>query len=137
MKHPSVAQKCPNCKEYARVPAKEGGVRCPACGKEWGKIDDPDKIFEHCPGCGNRQFYLQKDFNQLVGCLIMLIGILLVPKTYGLSLPVMAAVDWLLYRRYPTIAVCYRCGMEFHGFVYPKHLKPFLHHIGLKYDKYR
>jgi len=67
----------------------------------------------------------------------MLLGILLVPVTYGLSLPVMAAVDWLLYKKYPTIAVCYRCGMEFHNFDYPKRLKPFMHHIGLKYDKYR
>lgn len=67
----------------------------------------------------------------------MLIGILLVPLTYGLSLPVFALVDWLLHRKVPTIINCYKCGTEFRGFKNEKSFKPFLHHIGLKYDKFR
>ena len=65
------------------------------------------------------------------------IGIVLVPKTYGLSLPVFAFIDWLIYKFVPTIVACYRCGSEFRGFETPKQFKPFMHHIGLKYDKYR
>lgn len=78
-----------------------------------------------------------KDFNQALGCLIMAGGIVLVPFTYGLSLPVFALLDWVLFRRVASFVVCYRCATEFRGFVVPKHFKPFLHHIGLKYDKYR
>ena len=65
------------------------------------------------------------------------VGIALVPVTYGLSLPVFALVDWVIYRKVPKLTACYRCGSEFRGFTDPKCFKPFMHHIGLKYDKYR
>lgn len=67
----------------------------------------------------------------------MSVGIGLVPWTYGLSLPIFALIDWLFYRKVPMMAHCYRCGAEFRNFSYPKRLKQFMHHIGLKYDKYR
>ena len=96
-----------------------------------------DGQFDRCPLCECRQFYLSKNFNQFVGCLIMGLGIVFVPVTYGLSLPFFALIDWLLYKRVQTLVNCYRCGTEFHNFNTPKRLKPFMHHIGLKYDKYR
>ena len=65
----------------------------------------------------------------------MLIGIVLVPKTYGLSLPVFALLDWLIYRRIPDVVVCYRCSAEFLGFPDSGRFKPFMHHIGMKYDR--
>ena len=111
-------------------------LRCPNCGAEWGSIEGTTQVLEQCPVCRCRQFYLSKDFNQSVGCLIMLIGIILVPFTYGLSLPVFALIDWVLHSKVQTILNCYKCGSEFRGF--PRgNLKPFMHHIGLKYDKYR
>ncbi len=100
-------------------------------------VNDLDQIFQTCPVCPGKQFYLDKDFNQALGCAIMLLGIVFVPMTYGLSLPAMALIDWLLYRRIPFMAICYRCGAEFRGFTFPEHFKPFLHHIGSKYDRYR
>jgi hypothetical protein len=72
-----------------------------------------------------------------MGCLIMLIGILLVPKTYGFSLPVFCLIDGLIYKSVPTMINCYRCGSEFRGIPGKERFKPFMHHIGLKYDKYR
>jgi hypothetical protein len=80
---------------------------------------------------------VDKDFNQVLGFVVMGVGIVLVPKTYGLSLPVFALIDWLIYRQVPKLVACYRCGGEFRGFAIPPQLKPFMHHIGLKYDKYR
>ena len=134
----SIARHCPQCKQYMPAQKKEdGGLFCPSCHQEWGKIDNPQNIFDHCPICQCRQFYVTKDFNQFIGCLIMLVGIVLVPWTYGLSLPVFALLDWLLHKRVKSVIVCYKCGSEFHDFEIPKHFKPFLHHIGLKYDKYR
>ena len=146
----AVGRTCPKCHEYHQIQLilKDSGSQtapivsplifnCPHCQKEWGRVKNPDDLFDYCPVCECRQFYLSKDFNQLQGCIIMAVGIILVPWTYGLSLPVFALVDWLLYRRVPSIVNCYRCGTEFHGVLPPGRFKPFIHHIGLKYDKYR
>ena len=135
---PYIARHCPHCKEYQQVeisPSKD--LSCPHCQNEWGKIGTLEAIFDSCPICQCRQFYTSKDFNQALGCSIMLVGIILVPWTYGLSLPVFALVDWLLHKKVPTIINCYRCATEFRDIPCHKPLKPFLHHIGLKYDKYR
>lgn len=132
-----LARHCPQCKQYAEVAAHPGNFSCPHCAHSWGKIENMAKIFEFCPVCQCRQFYLSKDFNQFLGCMIMVVGIALVPFTYGISLPVFALVDWLLHKRVATVIGCYKCGCEFRGFTPPSRLKPFIHQIGLKYDKYR
>lgn len=68
----------------------------------------------------------------------MLAGIVLVPWTYGLSLPAFALGDFFLRRRVADLIVCYRCGGEFRGFRdEAKRFDPFRHHIGVKYDKVR
>jgi len=131
----SLARDCPECKAYARVEAVAGKpVACPRCSKEWAPPGDFEHVLEQCLVCQGTQFYIQKDFNQAWGCLIMLIGIVLVPLTFGLSLVVFAAVDWLFYKRVPSMVVCYRCHTEFRGFKIPAHLKPFMHHIGVRYE---
>ena len=137
---PSIARHCPSCKNYSELPIttdSDSYLICPHCKAKWGKITNRHNIFDFCPICQCRQFYVTKDFNQLAGCLIMFFGIILVPKTYGLSLPVFALIDWLLYRKVKTITCCYRCGSEFRNFPSSAQFKPFMHHIGLKYDKYR
>jgi len=134
----SIAHYCKECKQYGVVDIKDQtALTCSNCQHHWGNIADVSSIFEHCPICQCRQFYTSKDFNQFLGCLIMLIGIVLVPFTYGLSLPVFALFDWILHKRLATIINCYKCGGEFRGFQNIKAFKPFMHHIGLKYDKYR
>ena len=133
-----MARHCPGCKQYGEVEALEKiDLLCPHCQIKWGREEDLNKIFDFCPVCQNRQFYTSKDFNQALGCAIMLVGIVFVPWTYGLSLPVFALIDWSLHRKVPTLVNCYKCATEFRGFENTKNFKPFLHHIGLKYDKYR
>jgi hypothetical protein len=135
---PSIARFCPHCKKYARLEITDHMVlNCTHCQKEWGKVEKTEAVFERCPICTCRQFYVDKDFNQIIGFGIMGVGIVLVPFTYGLSLPVFALIDWLIYRQVPRLVACYRCGSEYRGFSIPTQLKPFMHHIGLKYDKYR
>ena len=134
----TISRFCDGCGKYARIAIGDGQVlACPHCQKEWGKVERIETIFDRCPICNCRQFYIDQDFNQIIGFIVMGIGIALVPKTYGLSLPVFALIDWLIYRKVSKLAACYRCGVEFRGFVVSRHLKPFMHHIGLKYDKYR
>ena len=135
---PTISRFCDQCKKYARLDVHDGqALICPHCQKEWGKVDKIETILDRCPVCTCRQFYTDKDFTQILGFLIMGVGIVLVPKTYGLSLPVFALIDWLIYRKVSKLIACYRCGSEFRGFPIPPQLKPFIHHIGLKYDKYR
>ncbi len=135
---PLIGRHCPACKQHGLVPiASFQNIVCPTCQTVWGKTAALEKIFESCPCCQNRQFYTQKDFNQALGCAIMALGIILVPWTYGLSLPVFAVIDWGLRKKVKDIVVCYKCGSEFHDFSIPQNCKPFMHHIGLKYDKYR
>ena len=136
--NPTLARHCKNCKEYSQIEIIEDSpVICPKCNMNWGKVGHVADIFDYCPICQCRQFYVTKDFNQFGGCLIVLIGIILVPWTYGLSLPVFALIDWLIYRRVPSVIACYKCGSEFRHIPNSKNFKPFMHHIGLKYDKYR
>jgi hypothetical protein len=137
MQKPTISRHCPQCKQYFPSEAHVGKISCPNCKMKWGEITDMAQVFERCPLCECRQFYTTKDFNQLLGCFVMLIGIILVPWTFGLSLPVFALIDWFLYRRIPAVTCCYRCGSEFRGIKTEKRFKPFMHHIGLKYDKFR
>ena len=134
----ALARHCPKCKEYAQVELiHKTDLACPKCSTPWGKVENLESIFEFCPVCQCRQFYTSKDFNQALGCSIMLVGIVLVPWTYGLSLPIFALIDWSIHKKFPTLINCYKCGTEFRGFPNNKNFKPFLHHIGLKYDKFR
>ena len=131
--NPTATFCCPACQNHVPAEWKHSEIQC-SCGKSWNGVLK-DSFFECCPLCGCSQFYLQKDFNRLLGCSLMLLGILLVPWTYGLSLPILALVDWLIYRKVPMMILCYQCGAEFRGFKSPAHLKTFKHPIGVKYDK--
>lgn len=134
----SISRNCQKCKKYQTLNfLNQDVLDCPECHEKWGEVKEKESIFKSCPVCECKQFYLSKDFNQVVGCSIMLIGIVLVPWTYGLSLPVFALIDWFLHKKVKVVVNCYRCGCEFRGFTYPEKLKSFMHHIGLKYDKYR
>ena len=87
---------CPNCRHTVEVSAEN-----------W--TDKPKAHIEHCPVCGCKHLYRQRDFNRGLGCLLVAIGAALVPWTYGLSLIALSAVDFFLYRRLQTSVVCYRC----------------------------
>ena len=135
---PTLARHCEQCKHYSVITVQDAqSIQCPQCQKIWGTLPSLENVFDACPICTCRQFYTVKDFNQILGFAVMLVGIVLVPWTFGLSLPLFALIDWLMYKKIPTIVVCYRCGSEFREFSIPRRFKPFMHHIGLKYDKYR
>lgn len=93
-------------------------LACPGCGAvrqvdAEGWSDAPDSLVERCPLCGCKHLYRQRDFNRALGCLLVVIGAALVPWTYGLSLIVLSAVDFWLYRRLRPAVVCYRCDTVF------------------------
>jgi hypothetical protein len=76
---------------------------------------------ERCAFCGNSAFFLQKDFDQRLGCLFMGIS-LAIALLVGWKLgwiwftPVLLAtvvVDWIVAGRVPPVTICYRCDAEY------------------------
>ena len=76
---------------------------------------------ERCVFCGNHAFFLQKDFDQRLGCLIMgasLAAALFVGWKFGwiYFTPVLLAtvlVDWIVAARIAPVTICYRCDAEY------------------------
>lgn len=84
---------------------------CPNCGVEREVAEEgwTTDAVSVCPVCGGEHLYRQRDFNRTLGCVLILIGIVLVPWTYGLSLIVLSGVDLVLYYALPFAVVCYKC----------------------------
>jgi hypothetical protein len=87
---------------------------CPGCGKARavapeGWSDGADATVDVCPLCGCRHLYRQRDFNRALGCGLVVVGAVLVPWTFGLSLIACSLIDLWLYRRLRDAVVCYKC----------------------------
>jgi len=76
---------------------------------------------ERCAFCGNSAFFLQKDFDQRLGCLFIGIS-LAIALLVGWKLgwiwftPVLLAtvvVDWIVAGRVRPVTICYRCDAEY------------------------
>lgn len=111
---------CPSCGGLLRIPRGETPreLRCLRCAERIPSSGGPpirNAAPPVCHICGSPHLYWQKDFNQKAGCLIVLLGALLVPWTYGLSLAVVALIDLALYRLLPRISVCYVCRARYRG----------------------
>ena len=137
----SIAWHCLHCsrpnRSWVEAGKNDQAVICAFCDKSDYTLKDPDDPFDVCPLCKCRQLYVQKDFNRGLGLLIVAGGIAMGPWTYWLSLPFVAGIDWLLFRRVANMIICYRCGGEFREFPVPARLQPYLHKIGLRYDRTR
>ena len=88
-----------------------------------------------CPACGCKHLYKKKDFNQSLGCLIILIGAIFVPLTYGLSLVALFLFDLMLYSRIKDSIECYKCKVEFKDVEVPQNFTNFDHHIAEIYEE--
>jgi hypothetical protein len=89
-------------------------LACPGCGAtravaREGWTGGAEARVEVCPLCGCRHLYRQRDFNRALGCGLVVLGAVLVPWTFGLSLIVCSLIDLWLYRRLRDAVVCYKC----------------------------
>ena len=87
-----------------------------------------------CPACGCKHLYKKKDFNQTLGCLVIIIGAVFVPVTYGLSLFLLFLLDLFLYSRIKDSVECYKCKIEYKNVVVPKNFTNFDHHTAEIYE---
>ena len=125
---------CPDCLT-ARSFAGEASsaFSCGKCGRGASarfEATAGEAGVERCAFCGNRAFFLQKDFDQRLGCLLMTISLgtaLFVGSKFGWIwfTPVLLAtvlVDWLVATRVRPVTICYRCDAEYRDApVNPRH----------------
>jgi hypothetical protein len=124
---------CKNCDLPMRISRWETleGFHCPQCEKPIETyVRDENKThlsLDHCLICDSDKLFIQKAFNRNLGLGIVGVGILLSFWTYGISLLVVALIDFILYRSLKPMAVCYLCDAEFRGFKINSRFKPYNH----------
>ena len=101
-----------------------GEFECAKCGRRYA-VRAPSSLgpagVERCAFCGNRAFFLQKDFDQRLGCLFMAVSLaaaLFAGWKFGWIwfTPVLLAtvvVDWIVATRVRPVTICYRCDAEY------------------------
>ena len=124
--------------------ADAGEFTCASCGAPYTAAFDGvvgAEGVEKCGFCGNTALFLQKDFDQRLGCLIM-------GASLGLALfvgwkagwiwftPVLLAsvvIDWIVAARIKPVTICYRCDAEYREVpTNPRH-KGYDPHVGERY----
>jgi hypothetical protein len=76
-----------------------------------------------CPWCATTDLYLQKDFPEGLGLLIVIVGFAISTVFWYFEMPLMtylvllasALLDMILYYRVPDVTVCYRCLSQVRG----------------------
>ncbi len=133
-----IAFSCPACGGEA-VSALDGQGRCRGCDAPAPLAISAElaetRLIERCPACDGVQLYVQRDFNQRAGLVVVLIGAALAPFTFYVSLFVAGAVDALLYVLLPEITVCYRCQAHLRGFRRNPRHQAFDLHVAEQYGK--
>ncbi len=136
---------CPGCLTARELAGNESGeFACAKCGSSYaarfGGVAG-DSGVQRCAFCGNRAFFLQKDFDQRLGCAILAVSLavaLLVGWRFGWIwftpvLLVTVLMDWIVAARVRPVTICYRCDAEYRDVpVNPRH-RGFDPHVAERY----
>ena len=90
-----------------------------------------------CSRCKSTAFYVQKDFDQRLGCAILALGAsLAVVASWRFGgiwfVPILlafAALDFGLARRVPPVVICYRCDTEYRDVPGAGRYRPYDPHV--------
>lgn len=114
---------CPNCFESREHPSSDGGdFSCARCAAPYVvRFDEVEGPIQRCAFCGNRTFFVQKDFDQRLGCLLMAISLALALLAgwklgwiwFTPALLASVVVDWIVAPRIGAVTICYRCDAEY------------------------
>jgi hypothetical protein len=118
---------CPECKMVNRVKNAEGAAEFTCEGCRYVRQAKPGSILPegvcHCPYCGTEKLYIQKDFPQGLGLVIVIAGFAWATyywyqvrplAAYGVLLG-SALLDLILWKKVPDVAMCYRCLGQMRG----------------------
>lgn len=116
---------CPDCLTAREFAGDEAGAfACEKCGKAYDAsfegVAGAEGV-ERCAFCGKRAFFLQKDFDQRLGCLFLAVSLglaLFVGWKFGWiwftpALLASVVVDWIVAARVRPVTICYRCDAEY------------------------
>lgn len=118
---------CPRCHSVNRVNSIETveNARCQRCGAERSLHTESiaDGQLHACPWCATDDLYIQKDFPQGLGLLIVVVGFAISTVFWYYRMPLItyaillasALVDLALYYRVPDVTICYRCLSQVRG----------------------
>lgn len=135
---------CLTARDFAAPIADAADLACEKCGKpfraDFTTVSDTTGELL-CAFCGNRAFFLQRDFDQRLGCLIMAVSLaaaLLIGWRFGwiYFTPVLLAsvlVDWIVATRIRTVTICYRCDAEYRDLPRHSRYKGYDPHIAERY----
>jgi hypothetical protein len=117
---------CPKCETRLARESGEAARPCERCGASNDVAAPPaDAVIGRCAACGHDELYFQKDFNRATGITLVVIGAVLAPFTYFISLAVVTILDWIIWRMVKNVIVCYRCQAVHRGYDVPPSIKPF------------
>jgi ribosomal protein L40E len=118
---------CPNCGAVNRAPSVESApeVVCRACGQARGLRPEAfeEGRLRSCSLCATEDLYVQKDFPQGLGLLIVFVGFGIATVFWYWEWPILtylvflgsALLDMVLYYRVPNVTICYRCLAQYRG----------------------
>jgi hypothetical protein len=118
---------CPHCGKVGGVDHIESApvVACRACGREWTPHAEAfaNGELRACARCATEDLYIQKDFPQGLGLLIVVAGFVVSTVFWYYERPIpaylilltSALVDMALYYRVPDVTICYRCLCQYRG----------------------
>ncbi|HVT45609.1 MAG TPA: hypothetical protein VMT00_14615 [Thermoanaerobaculia bacterium] len=108
---------CKHCDWRLAASAAAPSPTCENCGSTYDVLPpDGSAPLAACAACGCAEMYAQKDFNRTTGLVLVVIGAIFVPWTWGLSLLAVTIIDVVLYRLLPEVGVCYACRAVHRGF---------------------
>ncbi|HEX9984984.1 MAG TPA: hypothetical protein VGF69_17110 [Thermoanaerobaculia bacterium] len=117
---------CTQCETRLARESGEPPRACEQCGTASSvAAPPPETIITHCAACGHAELYFQKDFNRRTGMALVVIGSILAPFTYFISLVAVTILDYVMWRVVKNVIVCYECQAVHRGYPTNPELKPF------------
>lgn len=136
---------CADCLAWREHGAADSGdFACEKCGKAYSARCDTALDAEgvaQCAFCGGHAFFLQKDFDQRLGCLIMAVSLglaLFVGWRFGWiwftpALLASVVVDWIVAAKVKPVTICYRCDAEYRDVPIHPRQKGYDPHVAERY----
>lgn len=123
---------CPVCKGKFSINIKKDDINnshCKQCKKPFNRSLLGEliktKTVAKCPICESGDFWRDKKFPKKLGIVLVIIGAVLVPFTYGMSFIILFLLDMIMWFLLDWRINCYKCESEFTGFSHNDNIKPF------------
>tara|TARA_Y100001934_G_scaffold273688_1_gene364427 strand:+ start:351 stop:776 length:426 start_codon:yes stop_codon:yes gene_type:complete len=134
---------CDDCGKFNQYTLnKELLLICEKCNNKFGTINIDWNYNCNCLFCSKKKFYKRKNFNQLFGLLVIILGGVLAITFYDkygplsyLILFVFSLFDFMLFKFTKYIGVCYSCSAEYINVKDVDLLPDFDHHQLEMYQK--